>query len=122
MLFRSAEGIKLHDGNQTVFYEFLISNLPMIKERVVSMDDDQLLKTTSFHTVVYGIFGFIDGVVQKWFRSGMDYPLRDEISTILEVLFNGFVREHENAKVFFVPPGDGPGPDDGPTPDTTKNS
>ena len=99
-----AEGTRLRGGQQTVIYEFLISNLPMIKERVVSMDSEGLLKTTSFHTVVYGMFGFVDGVVHKWFRSGMDYPLRDEIPTILEVLFNGFVRDHERAKVFFVPP------------------
>lgn len=101
-----AEGTTLRGGNQTIFYESLISNLPMIKERVVSLDADGLLKTTSFHTVVYGIFGFIDGVARKWFRAGMEYPLRDEIPTILEVLFNGFLGKHEKGKVFFVPPDD----------------
>lgn len=101
-----AEGMKLRGGHQTVFYESLIWNLPMVKERIVSMDGEGMLKTTSFHTVVYGIFGFIDGVVHKWFRSGMEYPLRDEIPTILEVLFNGFVGSNESGKVFFVPPDD----------------
>jgi len=101
-----AEGSSLRGGDQTVFYEVLISNLPMVKERVVSMDKLDLLKTTSFHTVVYGIFGFVDGIFHKWVRSGMDYPLSDEIPAILEILFNGFVRDHENAKVFFVPPDD----------------
>ncbi len=101
-----AEGTRLRGGIQTIFYEALISNLPMIKERVVSMDDGGALKTVSFHTVVYGIFGFIDGVVRKWFRSDMESPLREEIPTILEVLFNGFVRDSGDRKTFFIPPDD----------------
>jgi AcrR family transcriptional regulator len=107
-----AEGTRLRGGIQTIFYEALISNLPMIKERVVSMDDDGTLKTISFHTVVYGIFGFIDGVVRKWFRSDMEYPLHDELPTILEVLFNGFISNSADRKAFFIPPDDIPASDD----------
>jgi len=103
-----AEGTRLRGGIQTIFYEALISNLPMIKERVVSMDDAGALKTISFHTVVYGIFGFIDGVVRKWFRSDMEYPLSDELPTILEVLFNGFVSDARSRRAFFVPPDETP--------------
>ncbi|HIA48133.1 MAG TPA: TetR/AcrR family transcriptional regulator [Candidatus Hydrogenedentes bacterium] len=89
-----AQASSLREGDQTVFYEILISQFPMTKERVVSMNRGGELKTTSFHTVAYGTLGFIDGVAHKWFRSGMDYPLRDEIPIILEVLFNGFVGDH----------------------------
>jgi len=99
-----AEGIIPHSGRRTMFYEYLIANFPMAKERVVAMNSSGVLKTLSFSTVIYGMLGFIDGVVNKWFRSGMDYPLHDEVPTILEVLFNGFVRERDQAKVFFVPP------------------
>jgi len=99
-----AEGIIQHSGKRTMFYEYLISNFPMVKERVVSMDAGGDLKTLSFHTVAYGMLGFIDGVVHKWFRSGMDYPLRDELPVILEVLFNGFANPAATRKVFFVPP------------------
>ena len=91
-------------SRQTMFYEYLIADFPMIKERVAAMDTDGALKTTSFHTVAYGMLGFIDGVVRKWFRSGMDYPLRDEMPVILEVLFNGFVREGARRQTYFVPP------------------
>jgi AcrR family transcriptional regulator len=102
-----SEGTTLRGGNQTVFYESLISNLPMIKERVISVDADKQLKTIGFHSTVYGIFGFIDGVVRKWFLSDMEYPLRDEIPTIMEVLFNGFVSEHGTRKSYFVSPDEG---------------
>lgn len=97
-----AEGTKLRGGNQTTFYESLILSLPMIKERVVSMDGEAKLKEVSFHTVVYGIFGFVDGVVRKWFRSGMDYPLTDELPTILEVLYTGFVRDGADSRKKFI--------------------
>jgi len=99
-----AEGIIPHSGRRTMFYEYLIANFPMAKERIVAMNGSGVLKTLSFSTVIYGMLGFIDGVVNKWFRSGMDYPLHDEAPTILEVLFNGFVHEHNQTKVFFVPP------------------
>ena len=102
-----SEGMRvLSAGKQGTFYEHLISNLPMLKEHFASMNKNRTLKLTSFHTVAYGMLGFIDGVVQRWFRSGMDYPLRDEIPVILEVLFNGFVGEHRDGKTFFVPPED----------------
>lgn len=99
-----SEGINPRSGKRTMFYDYLISNLPMIKERIVSMNIEGELKTTSFYTAFYGTLGFIDGVVNKWFRSGMDYPLREEIPVILEILFNGFVGEPNSGKVFFIPP------------------
>ncbi len=99
-----AEGLNGKASRQTMFYEYLISDFPMIKERVAAMDSGGALKTTSFHTVAYGALGFIDGVVRKWFRSDMDYPLRDELPVILEVLFNGFVREGARRQTYFVPP------------------
>jgi TetR/AcrR family fatty acid metabolism transcriptional regulator len=101
------EGIIVpRSGKRTMFYEYLIANLPMLKEHFASMNRQRTLKLTSFHTVAYGMLGFIDGVVHRWFRSGMDYPLRDEIPIIAEVLFNGFVGERGDRKVFFVAPED----------------
>ncbi len=99
-----AEGLNGRASRQTMFYEYLIADFPMVKERVAAMDTDGALKTASFHTVAYGMLGFIDGVVRKWFRSGMDYPLRDEMPVILEVLFNGFVRDGARRQTYFVPP------------------
>ncbi len=99
-----AEGLNGKASRQTMFYEYLIADLPMIKERVAAMDTGGVLKTVSFHTVAYGMLGFIDGVVRKWFRSGMDYPLRDDIPIVLEVLFNGFVRDGARRQTYFVPP------------------
>lgn len=94
-------------GKTTMFYDYVISHLPLFKERLVSLNRDKELKTTNLYTVFYGIMGFIDGVVQKWYRCGMDYPLIDEVPVILEVLFNGFVGEKTTRKVFFDPQDDG---------------
>lgn len=49
------------------------------------------------------MLGFIDGAVNKWFRSGMNYPLHNEAPTILEVLFSGFICESGRDKIFFAP-------------------
>ena len=97
------EGNFKRSGNAIMFYEYLVTNLPMLKERIVSMNINGQLKSMSFYSIAYGLLGFIDGVVHKWFRSGMDYPLDDEIPLILEVLFNGFVDQHAERKVFLTP-------------------
>jgi AcrR family transcriptional regulator len=99
-----SEGIIQKSGKKTPFYDYFVSQLPMLKERIVSLNRDGRLKTTNFYTVFYGILGFIDGVVHKWFRSGMEYPLQEEVPVILEVLFNGFVGERAGGKRYFVPP------------------
>jgi len=106
LLYRliQSEAIFQRPEGKAMFYDYIISNLPMFKERIVALNKENKLKTTSFYTVFYGILGFIDGVVQKWFRCKMEYPLRDEVPVILEVLFNGFAGEHATHKRFFIPP------------------
>ena len=98
-----AEGIIPHSGKPTLFYEYLIANFPMVKERIVSMNAEGELKTLSFSTVMYGVLGFIDGVVHKWFRSAMQYPLHDEAPIILEVLFNGLLQDTCKNKAYYPP-------------------
>lgn len=73
------------------FYKGIISHLQMIRRRILALSRDGVLKTTDFYTVFYGIFGFIDGVIQKWFRRNCEYSLKDELPVIIEVLFYGFV-------------------------------
>jgi AcrR family transcriptional regulator len=80
-------------GQKFMFYNYVVSHLPMIKERIMALSGEKKLKITNFYTVFYGVLGFIDGVTHKWFRSGMAYSLRSEIPVILEVIFNGFVGE-----------------------------
>lgn len=73
------------------FYNSVISHLQKIRRRILSLNIQGSLKTTDFYTVFYGIFGFIDGVIQKWFRRNCEYSLREELPVIIEVLFYGFV-------------------------------
>ena len=102
------EDIVQRSGKRSMFYNTIVSQLPMLKERVVALNARGELKTTSFYTTFYGMLGFIDGVFHKWLHSGREYSLRDELPVILEVLFNGFVGETAGGKRFFVPP-EGPG-------------
>jgi AcrR family transcriptional regulator len=99
-----SEAISHQAGEASMFYDYIITRLPLFKERIIALNMEKKLKTTNFYTVFYGILGFIDGVVHKWFRQGMDYPLSEEIPLILEVLFNGFVGETKSGMRFFLPP------------------
>lgn len=89
--------------HRVMFYEYISNHLPMLKERVVTMSEKKKIKTTSFYTVFYGVFGFIDGVVHKWVRSGMKYSLRNEIPIVKEIVFNGFVGVDITNKRFYNP-------------------
>jgi len=99
-----SEAISHQAGEASMFYDYIITRLPLFKERILALNMENKLKTTNFYTVFYGILGFIDGVVHKWLRQGMDYPLSDEIPLILEVLFNGFVGETKSGGKFYHPP------------------
>lgn len=78
-------------NNRIVFYDYIASNLPMFKERIVALNRERKLKTLNFYSAFYGILGYIDGVVAKWLRSGKEYDLKDEATEILEVIFRGIV-------------------------------
>ncbi len=99
-----SEAITQKSGHGKMFYDYIITHLPMLKERIVSLNMEKRIKTTSFYSVFYGILGFIDGVVYKWTRQERSYPLRDEIPIILEVLFNGFIGEQLTKKRYYLPP------------------
>ena len=45
----------------------------------------------NYFTVFFGIIGFLNGVIQKWLHDGGEGSLLDQIDTIKEVLFYGFV-------------------------------
>ncbi len=82
------------------FYNSVITHLQKIRRRILSLNKQGVLKTTDFYTVFYGIFGFIDGVIQKWFRRNCEYSLREELPVIIEVLFYGFVGDRMRSDEF----------------------
>ncbi len=98
------EGLSAPGGRQTMIYEYFFDDFPMVKERFAALNKSQALKTPNFHTAAYGVLGFIDGVARKWFRAGRTYSLQDELPIILEVLFNGFVRDPAQSRRFYVSP------------------
>jgi len=78
------------------FYNDVITNLPMLKRRILALNLKGKIKTTNFYTVFYGIFGFVDGIMQKWFNDNCEYSLKEELPVIIEVLFYGFVGNNMN--------------------------
>lgn len=88
------------------FYRTIISHLPMLRRRILVLNKEGVLKTTDFYTVFYGIFGFIDGVIQKWIMRKCEYPLKNELPVIIEVLFYGFVGDKSRKKIFSLESGE----------------
>lgn len=82
------------------FYKNMISHLQIVRKHIFQLTRNGVVKPTDFYTVFYGIFGFIDGVMQKWFRRNCEYSLKDELPVIIEVLFNGFVSEENRKEIY----------------------
>jgi len=81
----NSEGV----SNKVIYYDFLTSNLPMFKERIVSQNRENKLRTMNFYSVFYGFLGYIDGIYIKWYRNGQNYDLTDEIPGLTDFLFYG---------------------------------
>ena len=73
------------------FINELILALPGLKRRCWQASRNGRLKQMNYFTVFYGIIGFLNGVIQKWLHEGAEGSLLDDIETVKEVLFYGFV-------------------------------
>lgn len=69
----------------------ILKKLPLLKRKILQAGKNGHLKPINFHTVFYGVMGFVDGVIQKWLASDGRYSLVDEMPTVLEAVFYGFV-------------------------------
>ena len=69
----------------------ILRKVPLLKRKIYQAARDGRLKQMDFHTVFYGVMGFVDGVMQKWLASDPGYSLANEIPTVLQTLFYGFV-------------------------------
>jgi AcrR family transcriptional regulator len=69
----------------------ILKKVPLLKRKIYLAAREGRLKQMDFHTVFYGVMGFMDGVMQKWLASDGGYSLVDEIPTVLQVIFYGFV-------------------------------
>lgn len=78
-------------SNKVIYYDFLTSSLPMFKEKILSQNRENRLKTLDFYSVFYGLLGYIDGIYIKWYRNGKNYDLKEEIPGLIEVLLNGVI-------------------------------
>lgn len=88
---------------KTQFYIVMSEQLPMLKERIVSLNREHKLKYMNFESLMYGIFGFVDGIVHNWLSHEMQYPLTREVPLILECVFNGFLSEEMPRHHFYEP-------------------
>jgi AcrR family transcriptional regulator len=73
------------------FINELLLAFPALKRRCWKASRDGRLKQMNYFTVFFGIIGFLNGVIQKWLLDGAEARLLDEIDTVREVLFYGFV-------------------------------
>lgn len=70
----------------------ILDGVPLLQARVLEASrDDHVKPLNDFYTVFYGIIGFVDAVIQKWFRNQCQGSLEAELDTVVEVLFYGFV-------------------------------
>ncbi|MHC1744273.1 MAG: TetR/AcrR family transcriptional regulator [Syntrophobacteraceae bacterium] len=82
---------------QDVYVKTVMRRIPVLKRKIYRATQKGVLKEVDFQTVFYGVMGFIHGVIQKWVASDCSYSLVDELPTVMEVLFYGFVKHANKA-------------------------
>ena len=93
--------IQRHDTNtRDLFFDHVFSMLPMLKERVISLNRLNRIRISNltFDTMFFGSFGYVDWVFYKWLRFGKAYNLMDEVSIIIEILLQGSIKEITDAQ------------------------
>ena len=92
--------IQLPDTNtRDVFFNHLFSKLPLLKERVISLNRENKIRISNltFDTIFLGSYGFVDWVFYKWLRYGKTYDLREEVPVITDMLLYGCIGDSRNA-------------------------
>jgi AcrR family transcriptional regulator len=86
------ERLDLADQVQEMYVKKVMRRIPVLKRKIREASQHGVLKDVDFQTVFYGVMGFIHGVIQKWLVNECSYSLVDELPTVIEVLFYGFVK------------------------------
>jgi AcrR family transcriptional regulator len=89
------ESLEVGDQVQDLYFKKIIRRIPVLKLKIHEATQKGLFKDVDFQTVFYGVMGFIHGVIQKWMAKDCSYSLMDELPTVLEVLFYGFVNRSQ---------------------------
>lgn len=76
---------------QDLYLKQVKRRILVLRRKVFEAGQKGVLKPLDFETVFYGVMGFIHGIIQKWLAHECSYPLADEVPSVLEVLFHGFV-------------------------------
>ena len=86
------ERLDVGEQFQDLYVKKIMRRIPHLKRKIYGASQQGVLKDMDFQTVFYGVMGFVHGVIQKWLASECAYPLVDELPTVKEVLFYGFVK------------------------------
>lgn len=82
---------------QDLYIEKLMRRVPLLKRKISEARLRNIVKDVNFQTVFYGVMGFMHGVIQRWLANDCAYSLLEELPTVRQVLFYGFVRDEVKA-------------------------
>lgn len=88
----------LDERLQDLYVEKIMRRIPHLKRKIREARQQGILKDVNFHTVFHGVMGFIHGVIQRWVAQDCTYSLVEELPTVREVLFYGFVRKFKTCE------------------------
>jgi AcrR family transcriptional regulator len=87
------EQLDLGEHAPEMYLRRVMRAIPKLKRKVYEGTQQGILKDVDFQTVFYGTMGFAHGVIEKWLARDCSYSLVEELPSVLEVLFYGFVKD-----------------------------
>jgi AcrR family transcriptional regulator len=91
------EHLDFGDEMEELYIKKVLRRLPALKRKVYEATQQGVFKDVDFQTVFYGVMGLVHGVIQKWLAHDCSYSLLEELPTVVEILFFGFVKDHNLA-------------------------
>jgi AcrR family transcriptional regulator len=91
------EHLDFGDQMQDLYIKKVMRRVPILKRKIYEATQLGVFKDVDFQTVFYGVMGFIHGVIQKWLAHDCSYSLLNELPTVVETLFFGFVRNQDHS-------------------------
>lgn len=67
--------------------------LPGLKHKALRAFKGGLIRGLDFNTVLHGIMGLVDGVIQRWLMEGGSFRLMDELEAALTTVFFGLATD-----------------------------
>ncbi|MFH1562668.1 MAG: TetR/AcrR family transcriptional regulator [Nitrospirota bacterium] len=78
---------------EKIFRETYLPHISLLEEGLTQGIEKGVIKNINPQSAAFALIGLTNAIIYKWLISDKDYPLTNELDTILEIWFKGVIKE-----------------------------